>query len=471
MNLKFDLQFFGGTKQNVQRIAKRDPEPEALTNLRNNLSDIFGNSLKNFDANQWGKAQDLNNQVLGQQSSLISQLTGKNGMLTRNKNIANDLYDVAKNGTLPQNLTNNMNASVNKELQSSMGDMINSLANRGVLNSSVTTAGTNQLSQAAADAFNKNYLSAYQSTLSGLGSALQGSQNNTASMLSALGAIGQVPSQTMENIGAQINPAYNFWKDWQNFYQSDDPYDTIVTTKQSSCITGDTLLTLEDGREIPAAELKNSDRIKVWDFNEGKISSAPLTGFFKGNEDEGFDVIRIAFEDSSNVGVIVEHSFFDLTLGKFVAVNAESQNFVGHEFAKVTPEGKIIPVKVTEIYSDGKVNESYGPQAEGSWNYLAGGFISGNDGQLAMCNMFDFDTEAMTYDKDKKAADLEKYGLLNYDVFDGIITRKIFNSNHFDECSVAFGKGLADLEAFRAYIAKFKDFFFHNSAGGVEICR
>lgn len=37
MNLKFDLQFFGGTKQNVQRIAKRDPEPEALTNLRNNL--------------------------------------------------------------------------------------------------------------------------------------------------------------------------------------------------------------------------------------------------------------------------------------------------------------------------------------------------------------------------------------------------------------------------------------------------
>ena len=146
-------------------------------------------------------------------------------------NLRNDLIQMTHSKLVD---TNAMNASVNKELQSSMGSMINNLANRGVLNSSVTTAGTNQLSQAAADAFNKNYLTAYQSALSGLGSALQGSQNNTASMLSTLGAIGNVPSQAIENIGAQLTPAYTFGKDWKNFYLSDDPYETIYAQDPAS---------------------------------------------------------------------------------------------------------------------------------------------------------------------------------------------------------------------------------------------
>ena len=69
----------------------------------------------------------------------------------------------------------------------------------------------------------------------------------------------------------------------------------------------------------------------------------------------------------------------------------------------------------------------------------------------------------------KKAADLGQYGRLSYDVFDGVISRKTFYSNHFDECSVAFGKGLARCDDFRAYIAKFAGYFF-NERGG-ETCQ
>ena len=454
---RFNLQFFGGTKTSTQRINKRDPEPEGLTNIRNKLGDIFSNSLQNFDADSWGRAQTIANNALEQQTALMGQLTGENGQLSRNNALADELANIARTGTLPSTLTDAMNASVKQGLQSSMGSMLNGLANRGVLNSSVTTAGTNQLSQAAADAYNRNYQSAYQTVLSGLGSALQGQQNNTSATLSALGALGSIPSQAYETVGAGLTQAYNFWRDWQNFYQSDDPYDTIVTQKPRSCITGDTLVTLEDGREISVSELKDDDKIQVWDFGKGEVASAPLTGFYKGSNPDGFDVIRVEFEDGSNVGVIVEHLFFDLTLGKFVAVRADSQDFVGHEFAKVK-DGKVIPVKVTAIYPDGKAAESYGPQAMGSWNFIVGGFITGNDGQLAMCNMFEFD--GVRWDAEKRAADLAKYGLLNYDVFDGIISRKTFYSNHFDECAVAFGKGLAKCDDFVGYIAMFRDYFF-----------
>ena len=112
------------------------------------------------------------------------------------------------------------------------------------------------------------------------------------------------------------------------------------------------------------------------------MTSTPLTGFFKSTVDgEGLDVVRVEFDDGSNVGVIVEHLFFDLDEGKFIAINSDSQEYVGHKFAKVTPEGKIVPVKVSRIYLDGKAKETFGPQTEGHWNYLAGGVISGNDGQ------------------------------------------------------------------------------------------
>ena len=276
MKLRFNLQFFGGSKTSTTRIPNRDPEPEELTALRTNLYSKIAPGLESFDTNSWQNAQNITNQVQGLQSNLLGQIPNA---LTKNQNLVDEITDIARTGNIPTGISNRLNASVNQSLQSSMGSMLNNLANRGVINSSVTTAGTNQLSQAAADAFNRNYLQAYQSVLSGLGQGLQGSQANTASLLSALGTVGSVPSQVYDAIGSQLQTPYTFWKDWQNFYQNDDPYTTIVTEKPSwKCITGDTLITLADGKQIPVSELKDSDEIQTWDFDEGKLTTAPLMG-------------------------------------------------------------------------------------------------------------------------------------------------------------------------------------------------
>ena len=352
-----------------------------------------------------------------------------------------------------------MNTRVNNDLKSGMGNMLNNLASRGVLNSSITSAGINQLAENAANAFNQNYLQAYNSAMSGLGQTLQGSQGNLSSMLSTLGAVGSVPSQAYQNIGAGLTPANTLWQQWQNFYQQDDPYNTFVipapTKNDTSCLTGDTLLTLEDGREIPISELKDSDKICVWDFNEGKLTSAPLTALFKRSEDsECFDIIRAEFEDGSSIGIIVEHLFFDMTEGKFIAINSDSQEYVGHEFAKVNADGRVIPVKVTKIYKDGRTSETFSAQGEGHLNYLAGRFITGNDGQIGLCNRFEFDTEKMIYDPVKKAEDLEKYGLLDYECLKDVVTKEYFDANRGEEFSVVFGKGLMTAEELSAYLRK-----------------
>lgn len=226
MNLKFDLQFFGSGGSDVQQVQKRAPEPEELKNLRLGLYDKIYPGLQSFSPKSFTQAQNTANEALNQQSNLVSQLPS---ILNQSNNILNEMLGVTRTGNIPTALTNNMNAAVNKELQGGMGNMLNSLAGRGVLNSSITGQGISRLGQQAADAFNKNYLTAYNTVLNGYGQALQGAQNNTASALSALNALGSIPSQSYEGAYAGLMPAFNFWKNWEQFQNSrPEEYDTIV---------------------------------------------------------------------------------------------------------------------------------------------------------------------------------------------------------------------------------------------------
>ena len=375
----------------TQTVRKRDPEPQELTNLRLGIYNKLYPGLNSFDyTNATNQAQNITNKAFQQADSLLSQLPDT---FNQSDSLLNQMTGFVTTGRIPTAMAENMNASVNNALKSSMGDMLNNLAARGVLNSSVTTSAINNLGNNAANAYSQNYLNAYNSVLSGYGSALQGSQNNTSSLLSGLNLIGQIPTQAYTAAYAPLAPVTSFWKDWQSSYDNREDYDTVVTPKSSKCITGDTIVTLSNGQTIPVSELQNNNEIAVWDFNNGCVAYAPLMAFVKQTLNDATDIIRVQFEDGSNVGVIIEHLFFDMTLGKFVAINSDSQEFIGHEFAKVNDDGKVIPVKVTEIFIDGKTKEAYGPQAEGYWNYLAGGVISGNDGQLGICNRFDFDVE------------------------------------------------------------------------------
>ncbi len=434
------------------KVPTRGPEPEQLTNIRTELYSKIMPGLQNFNADDWNTARDTANQALQQQAQLLSKIPET---LSQNAGIANELATIARTGNLPSGLAQNLNASVNQELKSGMGTMLNNLASRGVVNSSIMSQGVNNLSQQAADAYTRNYMTAYQAALSGMGSALQGQQNNLSGVTTGVYALGKIPEQSYEGAAAQIMPAYNMWKAMQNSYDNRQDFDTIVEQDSGFCITGDTKVKLSDGREIPVSELKEKDKIQAWDFDSGRVVSVPLTAFFRRKKKNGADVIRVDFEDGSSVGVIKEHLFFDLDGKKFVAVNADSQDFIGHAFAKVNDNGKVIPVKVKAIYLDGKADMTYAPQCRGHFNFLAEGFITGNDGQLGICNRFDFDTEHMTYDLDKKKADLEKYGLLDYERLSEIVSREFFDNNHWAEVSVAIGKGLITEDELKGYLSKY----------------
>lgn len=109
-----------------------------------------------------------------------------------------------------------------------MGNMLNGLANRGVVNSSITSQGVNNLSQAAADAYNRNYLNAFNSVINGYAQGLQGAQSNAGTLMQGVNALGSIPGQAYEGATAPLMPGFNMWKAWQNSYDNREDFDTVV---------------------------------------------------------------------------------------------------------------------------------------------------------------------------------------------------------------------------------------------------
>ena len=137
--------------------------------------------------------------------------------------------NTTESGEIPTGLASNLNSIVSKELNNSMGSMLNNLSGRGVLNSSITGQGISRLGEQAADAYNKNYLTAYNAVLNGYNSALRGTQGNTSQLISTMNALGNMPEQAYENAYAELMPAFNFWKTWQSLENSKpETYDTVV---------------------------------------------------------------------------------------------------------------------------------------------------------------------------------------------------------------------------------------------------
>ena len=214
-----------GSGVSSTQYAKRGPEPEGLTNLRNRLLDKVLPGLESYSANDWNNARTAANNALNQQSQLLTQLPGQ---LDSNRRLTDDIAAIARTGEIPSGVADNLNASVNQQLQSGLGSMLNGLSSRGVINSSIASQGINSLSQQAADAFNRNYLQAYNSVLGGLGTALQGQNSTLNNMASNIYALGRIPEQAYSGAGEQLNPAFNLWKAWQSSYDNREDYDTVV---------------------------------------------------------------------------------------------------------------------------------------------------------------------------------------------------------------------------------------------------
>jgi hypothetical protein len=171
---------------------------------------------------------------------------------------------LANTGEIPEAIANALRAETDRGLKSSMGSSLASLASRGVLNSSVTNKGLADMSQAAGDAYNRNYLDAFNTVLGGYqgnagAAASTGSQlantalninSNAQGMAESLAKIGsgrtsdilnvlagnqaeragllEAVPQFYSNAAAPLSMANNFLRQMQEDFWNTGKIDTVV---------------------------------------------------------------------------------------------------------------------------------------------------------------------------------------------------------------------------------------------------
>ena len=101
------------------------------------------------------------------------------------------------NGVIPSQYQTNMENSIRSALQNTMGNTVNSLGQRGVLNSSVTNSAMNDISRNAADTVAQQY----QNNINMIGNLNQQQLGNTNT---ALGAQSELAQQQFGNTNAVL---------------------------------------------------------------------------------------------------------------------------------------------------------------------------------------------------------------------------------------------------------------------------
>lgn len=157
--MKFDFQMFKGNTTSTT-VYQMSPEERALlAKQMGYLDEIYPNMIKlntsagNLLWDSFGDVQaDYGALNKDAQQNIAAAQQGVSGLV---------------NGQLPQPYVDNMSAAVQSGVNNTVGNAINSLGNRGVLNSSVTNKAMNDIEKNVSDTMAQQYGNNI-STLSGL---------------------------------------------------------------------------------------------------------------------------------------------------------------------------------------------------------------------------------------------------------------------------------------------------------------
>lgn len=216
--------------------------------------------------------------------------------------------------------------------------------------------------------------------------------------------------------------------------------------KFEECFAVGTPITMADGTRKAIEDLSIGDEVRVFDHDEGTISSAKLFDLWSYPEKHS-GVMNLHFTNSIDLTVVYGHSFFEREENKYVSVTRDTvSRYVGHEFYNV--DNNRWETLTGYDFVKGEV-DTYVITSEYHLNAVANGMLSNEDGfYTILTNIFDYD-ENLKIDQEKKAQDIQKYGLYPFENFKHM-SKDTYDILGGQYLSVAFGKGLVTEEYFKS---------------------
>ncbi len=240
---------------------------------------------------------------------------------------------------------------------------------------------------------------------------------------------------------------------------------TIDTTQApDECIAEGTLITLADGSKKAVEDLSGDEQLLVWNMKTGNFDSAPI--LFVDSEPIGhYEVINLTFSDGTTVKVVSEHGFWDVDLNRYVYLDKNASQYIGHRFNKRAEnadgtygwtEVQLIGVDISE-----EVTTVYSPVTYGHLCYYVNDMLSIPGGVAGLFDIFEVDDETMAIDEESFAEDIATYGTFTHEEFYEFypISEEVFEAFNGKYLKVAIGKGLITYERICELIERYAEFF------------
>lgn len=234
---------------------------------------------------------------------------------------------------------------------------------------------------------------------------------------------------------------------------------TFTIDESHGCVTPDTLITLTDGSQVRVDSLTGNEELLVWNLETGKLDAAPIM-FVDSESEAEFEIVHLYFSDGTDVKVIYEHGFWDYDLNKYVYLDANADQYIGHTFAKQNGS-ELTKVKLTDVVIETETTTAWSPVTVGHLCYFVNGMLSMPGGVGGLFNIFDVNPETMTYDMEAMARDIETYGLFTYEELNSIapLSEEMFNAAGGAYLKVSIGKGNLTMDELVSMINRYSKFF------------
>lgn len=233
----------------------------SLTGSNTSAANSTNSKLSNL-ASGYGIAANSTNNTLGNIANSYGAAA----------NTANNAYASLQNGVLPNSYLQNMADAISSSMTNTLGKSLNSLANKGVLNSSVTNEALNDIESNTANTLAQNYLNNI-SILQGLA----GSQYNTTS--DALGNQANIANTQLSNTNTAIgNQENSVNQQYTNALNANNSNASIYNNLANNATAGITTA-------AAAQEAAQSPALALWQASlglQGNTNSALAAAAGKG---------------------------------------------------------------------------------------------------------------------------------------------------------------------------------------------
>ena len=230
-----------------------------------------------------------------------------------------------------------------------------------------------------------------------------------------------------------------------------------------SCIAIGTLITLADGSQVPVESLTGNEDLLVWDMQTGTFTSAPIM-FIDKDPYNIYRIINLSFSDGTTLKIITEHALWDYNLNRYVFMDEQSSQYIGHWFNKqtISDSGQFINLKVQliDVSITTEYSVAYSPVTYNHLCYYVNGMLSMPGATEGLINIFDVDPITMSYDTKAMTADITQYGLFSYEEFSKLfsVSEDVFIAFNGQFLKVSIGKGLITIDELQNLIQQYAEF-------------